>query len=247
MPFESGVEPLADNLLLNGQNTYDCGVESTTYPPPHLSKQYSSSSSTPEPQCSGGRLYTTKIRTGQTVRLRLINASSFFSYWFSIDNHTISIIELDGVEIAPISARGVYLNIGQRASVIITANQTAGNYFIRATLPQTCFLPYAPYTSAGLAAGEYAVKGVLSYDDVFVGEIPIGVMGNVSNPFGVENNGVRGDVWEGCDDMPFDLPEPVRRIPAYEVPEENKHYIEYMFRQAQDVNRIFINKVCYIS
>lgn len=181
---------------------------------------------------------------GQRVRLRLINTSSFFSYWFSIDNHTMSIIELDGIEISPISARGVYLNIGQRASVVIEANQTAGNYYIRATLPKTCFLPYAPYSSAGLEASEYAVKGILSYDDVPVDALPIGVIGNVSNPYGVENNGVRGDVWEGCDDMPFDSPQPMRDIPAYEVPDENKHYIEYMFRQAQDVNRIFINKVC---
>lgn len=128
--------------------------------------------------------------------------------------------------------------------MIITANQTAGNYYIRATLPQTCFLPYVPYSSAGLAAGGYVAKGILSYDDVPVDSIPIGVMGNVSNPYGVENNGVRGDVWEGCDDMPFDLPKPMREVPAYDVPEENKHYIEYMFRQAQDVNRIFINKVC---
>ncbi|KAJ3564250.1 hypothetical protein NPX13_g7908 [Xylaria arbuscula] len=245
VPFESGVEPLADNILLNGQNTYDCSVDSTTYPPPPPSAEQSSSSSASELKYSGGQLYATKIRTGQNVRLRLINASSFFSYWFSIDNHTISIVELDGIEISPIAARGVYLNIGQRASVIVTANQSAGNYYIRASLPQTCFLPYAPYTSAGLAAQEYAAKGILSYDDVPVGEIPVGVMGNVSNPFGVENNGVRGDVWEGCDDMPFDVPEPMRREQAYDVPEENKHYIEYMFRQAQDVNRIFINKTAY--
>ncbi|KAI0903621.1 Cupredoxin [Ustulina deusta] len=244
VPFESGVEPLADNILLNGQNTYDCAVDSTTYPP-SPSYEPSSPSSASESRCTGGRLYTTKIRTGQHVRLRLINSSSFFSYWFSVDNHTFSIVELDGVEISPIAARGVYLNVGQRASVVITANQTAGNYYIRATLPETCFLPYAPYTSDGLAAGEYAGRGILSYDDVPVGETPIGIMGNVSNPYGVENNGVRGDVWEGCDDMPFDLPKPMRDIRAYEVPEENKHYIEYVFRQAQDVNRIFINKTAY--
>ncbi|KAI1421018.1 Cupredoxin [Xylaria sp. FL1777] len=243
VPFESGVEPLADNILLNGQNKYNCAVDSTTYPPP--SYQPSSLTSTSESRCTGGRLYTTKIRTGQRVRLRLINSSSFFSYWFSIDNHTLSIVEIDGIEISPIAARGVYLNIGQRVSVIVTANQTAGNYYIRATLPETCFLLYAPYTSDGLAAGEYTGKGILSYDDVPMDESPIGIVGNVSNPYGVENNGVRGDVWEGCDDMPFDLPKPMRSIQAYEVPEENKHYIEYAFRQAQDVNRIFINKTAY--
>ncbi|TGJ82599.1 hypothetical protein E0Z10_g6148 [Xylaria hypoxylon] len=243
--FEPGVEPLADNLLLNGQNMYDCTVTSTTYPPLSSDELSSPSSSTSEPGCTGGQLYTTKIRTGQRVRLRLINSSSFLSYWFSVDNHSLSIVELDGIEISPIAARGVYLNIGQRASVIVMANQTAGNYYIRATLPKTCFVPFAPYTSDGLAAGEYAVKGILSYDDIPIDEIPIGITGNTSNPYGVENNYARGDVWEGCDDMPFDLPKPMREIQAHEVPEENKHYIEYAFRQAQDVNRIFINKTAY--
>ncbi|KAI1079514.1 hypothetical protein F5B20DRAFT_571008 [Whalleya microplaca] len=259
VPFESGVEPLPDNILLNGLNTYDCGVNSTTYPPP--------ASPSPDalplpPNCttSGQQLYTTRVRAGQRVRLRLINASSFLSYWFSVDNHTLSIVELDGVEIEPLPARGVYLNLGQRVSVILTANQTAGDYYMRASLPQTCFLPYAPYSSAGLEAAEYAVRGVLSYeggdgDDGGGGgdsdgsanapAKPIGSAGNTTNPYGVENNGVRGDVWEGCDDMPFDMPVPMRRQPAVNVSESNMHYIEYMFRQAQDVNRIFINKTAY--
>ncbi|KAI1294278.1 hypothetical protein F5Y03DRAFT_387730 [Xylaria venustula] len=210
VPWESGVEPLPDNILLNGQNTYDCTVKSTTYPP---QVSHESSSAAASTSCTGGQLYSTKIRTGQ--------------------------------HIAPISARGVYLNIGQRASVIIRADQTPGNYYIRATLPETCFLPYVPYTSDGLATGSYGAKGILSYDDVPASTASIGMLGNMSNPYGVENNGVRGDVWEGCDDMPFDLPKPMREITAYDVPESNKHYIEYMFRQAQDVNRIFINKTAY--
>ncbi|KAI0097738.1 multicopper oxidase [Nemania sp. FL0031] len=242
VPFESGVEPLADNILLNGQNTYNCEVVSTTYPRQSTDERLSSM---PEPRCTGGRLYTTRVGRGQRVRLRLINSSSFLSYWFSVDNHPLSIVELDGVEISPLAARGVYLNVGQRASVVITANQTTGNYYIRATLPKTCFLPYVPYTSAGLEADEYTVKGILSYDDVPVDAAPIGVAGNTSNPYGVGNNSLRRDVWEGCDDMPFNLPKPMREVAAYEVPEENKHYIEYTFRQAQDVNRIFVNKTSY--
>ncbi|KAJ8121003.1 hypothetical protein ONZ43_g2438 [Nemania bipapillata] len=194
-------------------NTYDCTVASTTYPQSR-SNEPPSSPPKREVGCTGGRLYTTKIRTGQSVRLRLINSSSFFSYWFSIDNHTVSIIELDGIEISPIAARGVYLNIGQRASIVITANQTAGNYYIRATLPETCFLPYVPYTSAGLEAGKHMAKGILSYDETPVDVVPIGLVGNVGNPYGVENNGGRGGVWEGCDDLPFSLPKPMRSIPA---------------------------------
>lgn len=219
------------------------------------------------------------------MRLRLINASSFLSYWISVDNHTLTVVELDGIEVEPFvsSNGGVYLNIGQRVSVILTANQTKGNYAIRATLPETCFLPYAPYENAGLrgtigsdgnndddddddthekggrrdenrgggGGGKqnddvkrpYEVYGILSYDDVDPTEEPIGRPGNTTNPYGVENNDVRGDAWEGCDDAPFDLPRPMRAEPAVEVSEANTHYIEYMFRQAQDVNRIFVNKV----
>ncbi|KAI1094865.1 putative multicopper oxidase [Rostrohypoxylon terebratum] len=194
------------------------------------------------------------------IQLRLINASSFFSYWFSIDNHTLTIVELDGVEIEPVSARGVYLNLGQRVSVILSADQEVGRYYVRATIPKTCFMPYSTYVSAGLEEGGYGVRGVLEYveegservvdvgDGDGVGERVlemIGVAGNTSNPHGVENNGLRGDVWEGCDDMPFDMPVPMRRQPAVNVSEENTHYIEYAFRQAQEVNRIFINKTSY--
>ncbi|KAL7628086.1 hypothetical protein AAE478_002283 [Parahypoxylon ruwenzoriense] len=240
VPFESGVEPLADNILLNGQHTYNCSVVSTTYPPSSSSDQ----SSAPPSNCTGdGRLYSTRIEKNSKVRLRLINASSFFSYWFSVDNHTLSIVELDGVEIEPISARGVYLNLGQRVSVVLHANQRPGNYYMRATLQKTCFLPYAPYTSAGLESVGYATRGVLSYaaaddddDDDVDAEIsePIGAAGKTTNPYGVENNGLRADTWEGCDDMPFDMPVPMRKQPAVDVSEANMHYIEYAFRQAQD-------------
>ncbi|OTB05487.1 putative multicopper oxidase [Hypoxylon sp. CI-4A] len=247
-PTESGVEPLPDNILLNGQNTYNCAINSTTYPP--------SPDQPFEHNCTGGQLYTTEVRHGQKTRLRLINASSFFSYWFSIDNHTLSIVELDGVEIEPISSRGVYLNLGQRVSVILTADQEFGSYYMRASVPRTCFLPYASYTSAGLEGAEYGVKGVISYvgdekekeketeHDVAIPPI-IGIAGNTSNPYGVENNGLRGDVWEGCDDMPFDMPVPMRKQRAVDIAEANTHYIEYAFRQAQDVNRIFVNKTSY--
>ncbi|KAI1881194.1 hypothetical protein JX265_000020 [Neoarthrinium moseri] len=238
VPFEPGVEPLADNIVLNGQHTTDCSVASSTYPPDPASPFASLN-------CEGGQLYHTTIRHGQRIRLRLINSSSFLSYWFSVDNHTLSIIELDGVEIEPISTRGVYLNIGQRVSVILVANQTVGNYYIRATLPQTCFLPYAPYTSTTLESVQYAARGILSYEGASPDAEPVGVRGNVSNPYGVENNGVRGDVWEGCDDMPFNIPKPRREMAAVDVADGNDQYIEYMFRQAQDVNRIFINKTAY--
>lgn len=223
-----------DNFLLNGQNTYDCSVVSSTYPPIPGSDQ---------PSCTGGQLYSTKVMSGQTIRFRLINHSSYMAFWFSIDNHTLEVVEMDGVEVEPIPSRGVYINIGQRYSVIVKANQTSGNYYLRATLPQTCFTPYCPYTSTGLDSIGYQVRGILSYDDTAVTEEPIGAAGNTSNPYGVDTNLARGDVWEGCDDVPFDVPVPMREMAALNVSENSMHSIVFQFRQAGEVNRIFINRV----
>lgn len=125
VPFESGVEPLADNILLNGQHVYSCNVVSTTYPP-DLDHDHYARKSDDSSACTGSRLYTTKVKPGTKLRLRLINSSSFLSYWVSIDNHTLTVVELDGVEIEPLAGqRGVYLNIGQRVSVIVDADQPA--------------------------------------------------------------------------------------------------------------------------
>ena len=219
---------------MNGQHTYDCSVVSSTF----SSEIYDNAGT-----CTGGQLYSTTIAPKSSVRLRLINHSSFMSFWFSIDNHTIEVVEIDGVEVDPIPSRGVYVNIGQRYSVIVNANQTSGNYYMRATLPETCFTPFCPYTSTGLVSINYQVKGILSYEGVSINDEPIGLAGNTSNPYGIDTNLARGDVWEGCDDMPFDMPVPVRKEAAVDVSPDNTHSVIFQFRQAGEVNRIFINRV----
>lgn len=238
-PDEAGVEPLPDNFLMNGQHTYDCAVVSSTF----SSTAYDNNAGA----CTGGQLYSTSVRPNSSVRLRLINHSSFMSFWFSIDNHTMAVVEIDGIEVEPIPSRGVYVNIGQRYSVIVDANQTSGNYYMRATLPQTCFTPFCPYTSTGLVSIDYQAKGVLSYEGVSIKDEPIGFAGNTSNPYGIDTNLVRGDVWEGCDDMPFDMPIPVRKEAAIDVSPKNQHSVLFQFRQAGEVNRIFINRVSLVA
>ncbi|KAH7923921.1 hypothetical protein BV22DRAFT_1196311 [Leucogyrophana mollusca] len=240
MKSESGVEALADNLLINGRNIYNCSVISTTFPPNHDGQ--------PSPKCDesqGGR-YTTTVEKGKAYRLRLINHSTFFSYWFSIDNHTVEIVEIDGVEVKPIPFRGVNVNIGQRYSVIVRTNQTAGNYYMRASFPTSCFLPFVPYNSSGLNSTNFQVMGVLNYDGTDPSAPPIGSPGNTSNPFGAEDNPYKNIVYEGCNDMPFDMPVPLRAKPAYDVSSGlNMHYLEYAFRQSQNENRIFVNQTSW--
>lgn len=256
-PDTAGVEPLCDNLVLNGQGVSDCGVMSTTYN--YSSSSSSASSSSPlrvdhehhhhdglqQPACTGGQMYTTTIRPGSTLRLRLINHSSYLSYWFSIDGHDLTVVEIDGTEVEPVASRGVHVNIGQRYSVIVNATEEVGDYYIRQTLERDCFLPYSTYRSSGLEAVGYQARGILKYERV--GEEGVGQDGVQVGPGPeVRMAGTEGDTtnpW-GCGDMPFDMPVPMRRGEAYEIGEDDaSHIVDFQFRQVGEINRIFMNKV----
>jgi len=125
----------------------------------------------------------------------------------------LTLVELDGVEVEPLAGQpGVYLNIGQRVSVLIDAAAAEpGNYRMRASLPRSCFLPYATYTNAGLEdSAFYEVISILAYGGVGqTGEgeeevdgsqtYPTTGMTNIlptvsTNPFGADNNPMREDV-----------------------------------------------------
>jgi FtsP/CotA-like multicopper oxidase with cupredoxin domain len=81
--------------------------------------------------CTGGELYNLKVQSGLTYRLRLINPGTYAGLWFSIDSHNLTIIEADGTDIVPIELPGIFINIGQRYSVLINASQEVGNYIMR--------------------------------------------------------------------------------------------------------------------
>lgn len=237
-PSEAGVEPLSDNLLLNGQNTFDCSVVSTTF-------NSSSSRQKNAPECTGGQVYMTNIRLRTTMRLRLINHSSYLSYWFSIDGHPLTIVEIDGVEVEPLVSQGVHVNIGQRYSVIISATEEVGDYTIRSALEKDCFLPYSTYTSSGLESIGYEVKGILRYDrdEESEGEGTIGEEDVVQE----KREQSTTNPW-GCGDMPFDMPKPMRQEAAYELGEgDSTHILDFQFRQVGEINRIFLNKVSNIN
>ncbi|KAI0276852.1 laccase 14 [Russula aff. rugulosa BPL654] len=73
-------------------------------------------------------------------RLRLISISCDPSFNFSIDSHTLTVIEVDGVNVQPLKVDSLEIFAGQRYSVVLTANQLIGNYWIRA-LPISALEP----------------------------------------------------------------------------------------------------------
>jgi iron transport multicopper oxidase len=71
------------------------------------------------------------IYSGQTIRLRLINAGTFGVFHFAISGHFFTIIEVDGTDIQPKVASELLINVGQRYSVLVTGNQKPDNYWIQ--------------------------------------------------------------------------------------------------------------------
>ncbi|KAK0672592.1 multicopper oxidase-domain-containing protein [Cercophora samala] len=236
-PSMPGVEPLPDVILINGLAPFtNCSLTSSTWP------------SSKPPICDPSpRRYMTPMTNG-TTRLRLINHSSFTSLYFTIDSHPhLTIIEIDGVEVAPITVPGVYLNIGQRYSILVSpTHHPAGSFAMRATIPKSCFLPYVPYTSSILESVNHQGTALLSYSPDHLNSSS----SSSSSVLPITSQNPNLNIPQNCTDLPFSLPVPLRAIPAYPLdethpPSKNTHEINFQFQQAGPVNRIFINRTSY--
>jgi len=81
------------------------------------------------------------VEQGMRYRFRVIGLSCDPSYNFTIDGHTMTIIEADGVETIPETVDALPVLAGQRYSVVVHANQPVANYWVRAlsNLPNQTF------------------------------------------------------------------------------------------------------------
>ncbi|KAH8649787.1 putative extracellular dihydrogeodin oxidase/laccase [Xylariales sp. PMI_506] len=102
--------PTLDNGLINGTNVYGD---------------------------SGSRFETT-FTAGTRYRIRLVNAGADTNFKFTIDNHTMEVIAADFVPIVPYTTDIVSISMGQRYDIIVTANATSDNYWMRAIVQTTC-------------------------------------------------------------------------------------------------------------
>ncbi|CAG8634091.1 17273_t:CDS:2, partial [Racocetra fulgida] len=77
---------------------------------------------------------TYAVQTGKKYRFRIINMSGATHYIFSIDEHPLTIIEVDGNLINNVTLTTIPINVAQRYSVILNANMPIKSYSIRALL-----------------------------------------------------------------------------------------------------------------
>ena len=72
------------------------------------------------------------VTQGKRYRFRLVSMSCDPNFKFSIDNHTMNVIEVDSVNHTPITFDQIQIFAGQRYSFVLTADQAIDNYWIRA-------------------------------------------------------------------------------------------------------------------
>ncbi|KAK3135378.1 hypothetical protein QOZ80_5BG0418200 [Eleusine coracana subsp. coracana] len=107
--------------------------------------------------CSTQDTFRLKVKPGKTYMLRLINAALNDELFFSIANHTLTVVDVDASYIKPLTVDTLIITPGQTANVLLTAKPTH---------PNTSFYMLArPYSTTQGTFDNTTVAGVLEYDD----------------------------------------------------------------------------------
>ncbi|KAF2201219.1 hypothetical protein GQ43DRAFT_471972 [Delitschia confertaspora ATCC 74209] len=154
------------------------------------------------------KVYTRYFQKGVRYLLRLINTSVDTSFVFSIDGHSLTVIQSDFVPIKNYTNSSILIGIGQRYHVIVEASPTEpsldGNYWIR-TVPATgCQGFRTQYTV------ENSTTGIIRYD-------PLSTSDPTSKPnqFDIKCSDETYSSLEPI--LPWTVPEPVEISPELEV------------------------------
>ncbi|XWS67092.1 hypothetical protein CRYUN_Cryun05aG0257000 [Craigia yunnanensis] len=97
----------------------------------------------PSYNCSAKDTFKLKVKPGKTYLLRLINAALNDELFFSIANHTLTVVEADAVYVKPFKTQIVLISPGQTTNVLLRA---------KSKVPSTTFAMSARPYATGLAA-----------------------------------------------------------------------------------------------
>ncbi|CAG8503964.1 24302_t:CDS:10 [Dentiscutata erythropus] len=156
-------------------------------------------------------------------RLRIINTSAFSSFLFSIDKHEMEVIEADGSYTKRNKINRLPINVAQRYSVIVTANQPVDNYIMRSEFQKKCM----PKAAASLPT----VKAIVHYEGA------------------PENSEAKDNPWSDslaeCVDLDHDTLQPFKeeKVPAST---KKMEFTIGFHKNSTGVVRAFLNESTYI-
>ncbi|KAL7599462.1 hypothetical protein Lser_V15G23247 [Lactuca serriola] len=106
--------------------------------------------------CSAKDTFKLKVKTGKTYLLRLINAALNDELFFSIANHTLTVVEADAIYVKPFKTETLILAPGQTTNVLLKT---------KSKFPGANFLMSArPYVTGQGTFDNSAVAGILEYE-----------------------------------------------------------------------------------
>lgn len=174
---QPGDEPAPDGAMINGVSQARCAyLPASNLVIPERKRSLVDRSDTtgtyyPETNYCGNETteyYNLTLVGNSTYRLRLINSGTLANTIFSIDNHNLTIIEVDGTSVEPVTTGSVNLAVAQRASVLVTLDQEPGAYWIRNVLGDDQII----YTPTDL---NLTTLGVLRYSGINESVLPADV------------------------------------------------------------------------
>lgn len=93
-----------------------------------------------------------RAEKGKRVRLRLINHGGQALIRFSIDGHSLTVVEADDTAVEPVTMNEVPVGSGQRYSVIVTLNEgeVGDSFWMRAQVGTWCINPISKVNGLGI-------------------------------------------------------------------------------------------------
>jgi FtsP/CotA-like multicopper oxidase with cupredoxin domain len=146
MPDMENAEPVPESGLINGKNIRSCD-------------DY------PGRQCDNT---TANVGLSQIVldrnknhRLRFINVGAFAEFSVHLDEHELTVTEVDGTDVIPVRYHRLNISPAQRYSVVVSSNVTSADAFwLRARMITNCFTdPPKTLQSDTLAVVRYKDSG----------------------------------------------------------------------------------------
>ncbi|KAG0231474.1 hypothetical protein BGW42_000226 [Actinomortierella wolfii] len=215
----NGKEPMPNNGLINGKGFFNCTkVQPADLPCEQLHR--------------GHERALFRFLPGLRYRLRIINTSAAASYVYSIDNHKMQVIEVDGIYVKPVTVDRLPINAGQRYSVIVEADQELRNYWMRAELGKDC-LPKVSTNMEPVVKAIIRYEGAGRYEPTTQGRVPDN---DVNNP----------SFSEACVDLDPTLLKPLNAQPIYEPVSKNVYLkISFHVDPVDGYTRGYLNNITY--
>jgi laccase len=107
--------------------------------------------------CSAKDTFKLTVKPGKTYLLRLINAALDEELFFSIANHTLTVVEVDAVYIKPFKTTTVLITPGQTTNVLL---HTKHHHFPNSTF----FMAARPYATGPGAFDNTTTAAILQYN-----------------------------------------------------------------------------------